>query len=352
MNELRDIQVLVTGAGAKYTPGLFCCLRENGERRIRIIGVDPTAGDDLTIQQMVDDALPVPYVSDTQYINELLYWCRIYHPDVIIPTISAELPLLIARKREFEAIGVKVSVSSMESVNTCISKLKLYMAMIDAGIPTPQFMAIRSLVDFDEALDVLGYPKKPVCIKATRLSGSRGVRILDPSKSRFDVLFGEKPNSIYTTAYDLRAILKEREAELPEMMAMEYLPGAEYSVDVLADHGKVLYICGRQSNTILASIPQSATLYEDTRAYDIVTRVVETLGIDGNADFDFRYNAQGEPVLMECNPRVAATMAIFKEGGLNLPYLRVKQLLGEPLPEIQVRYGVKMVRRYHEYYSG
>lgn len=350
MKELKDIQVLVTGAGAKYTPGLFHCLRDNGERKVSIIGVDPSAGDAPTVQQMVDTALSVPYVSAPQYVNELLAWCRIFHPEVIIPTISTELPLLIERKREFEAIGVKVSVSTMESVNTCLSKLRLYGFMTQYGIPTPKYHAIHSLKDFDEALEYIGYPKQPVCIKATQLSGSRGVRVIDPSKSRFDVLFGEKPNSLYTTQYELRAILQERESEIPEMMAMEYLPGEEYSVDILADHGKVLYICGRQSNTILASIPQSATLYEDTRAYKIVEQVVEALGIDGNADFDFRYNAKGEPVLMECNPRVAATMAIFKEGGLNLPYLRVKQLLGEPLPEISIKYEVKMVRRYQEYY--
>ena len=49
---------------------------------------------------------------------------------------------------------------------------------------------------------------------------------------------------------------------------------------------------------------------------------------------------------MEVNPRIAATMKIFKEGGMNLVYLRIKQLLGEELPEIDVKYGVKLVRRY------
>ena len=51
---------------------------------------------------------------------------------------------------------------------------------------------------------------------------------------------------------------------------------------------------------------------------------------------------------MEINPRVAATMAIFKAGGMNLPYLRIKQLLGEELPEIEIKTGVKMKRRFQE----
>ena len=71
-----------------------------------------------------------------------------------------------------------------------------------------------------------------------------------------------------------------------------------------------------------------------------------TLEIDGQADFDFRYDKDGNPILMEVNPRIAATMKIFKEGGMNLVYLRIKQLLGEELPKIDVKYGVKLVRRY------
>ena len=49
--------------------------------------------------------------------------------------------------------------------------------------------------------------------------------------------------------------------------------------------------------------------------------------------------------------RIAATMKIFAEGGMNLPYLRIKQLLGEDLPSVELKYGVKMKRRYLEMFS-
>lgn len=73
--------------------------------------------------------------------------------------------------------------------------------------------------------------------------------------------------------------------------------------------------------------------------------------LDGNADLDFKFDENGHPVLMEINPRIAATMQIFKEGGLNLPYLRVKQLIGEELPEVNIEYGIKMHRRYLEMFA-
>ena len=46
------------------------------------------------------------------------------------------------------------------------------------------------------------------------------------------------------------------------------------------------------------------------------------------------------------NPRVTATIILYAGAGMNFPYLRVKQLLGEELPKIELKYGTKLVRKY------
>ena len=104
-------------------------------------------------------------------------------------------------------------------------------------------------------------------------------------------------------------------------------------------------------NYIIINAKKEEEHNEDEKAYKICEDVVRLLKIDGQADFDFRYDKNGNPILMEVNPRIAATMKIFKEGGMNLVYLRIKQLLGEKLPEINVRYGVRLVRRYIDMFS-
>ena len=49
---------------------------------------------------------------------------------------------------------------------------------------------------------------------------------------------------------------------------------------------------------------------------------------------------------MELNPRLAATLSVIAAGVVNLPYLRIKQMLGEELPDISPCYGVSFKRRY------
>ncbi len=342
---MKELTILVTATGAQFMPGLANCLRNNGERSVRLIGVDMKT--DETLLQMVDKYYVVDSASSPEYVEQLLNICKEENVDVLIPFMSAELDVLRKNIDRFEAVGTKVSVSDAESIEISNNKLKLYEFMRDNGLPVCKFKAVRNIQELEEAFEYIGYPKKAVCIKATESSGSRGIRIVDPSQSRFDILFRQKPNSFYISYEELKEILSEKE-QMPEMMAMEYLPGEEYSVDLLADHGKVLYMAGRETNVNLASIPQEATLVKNEKAYEIAKNVIEAIGLDGNADLDFKFDENGTPVLMEINPRIAATLQIFYVGGLNLPYLRVKQLLGEALPEIEVKYGIKMKRRYLE----
>lgn len=343
MEKLKEITVMVSACGYQFMPGLADCLKNNGERKIRIVGTD--MNDDPTILQMVDVFYRVPEAKDPRYIPIVLDICKKEKVDIYLPTVSYELIPILDNMQKFKEIGVVVSVSNRKSIEICTNKLKFYEFMRDNNLPMVDFYAAHSVDEVKEAFDKLGYPYKAVCLKALESSGSRGIRIVDPNKSRFDILFGEKPNSLYISYEELIEVLSEKE-KMPEVVVMEAIPGEEFSVDLVAEHGKVLYMCARQSNTIVASIPQSATLFQDEKAYKICEDVVKLLKLDGNADFDFKYDANGNPILMEVNPRIAATMSIFKAGGMNLVYLRLKQLLGEELPVIEPRYGVKLVRRY------
>lgn len=342
---MNDLTVMVTAAGNQYMLGMVDCLKNNGERNIRLVGADMSK--DPTILQMMDVLYQVPRATAPDYADVLLDICKKEHVDVVLPIMSAELPALVENKDRFAAINTIVSVSDMNSINIANNKLRLYEYMKSIGMKVPRFCAVHSVDELDNAFQYCGYPDNAVCIKATELSGSRGIRIIDPQKTRFNILFGEKPNSFYISFEELKIILSEKD-NIPEMMVMEALDGEEFSVDLLADHGRILYMAARQSNSITASIPMEATLFHDEKAYEICREIIGSLKLDGNADLDFRYDKDGNPVLMEINPRLAATMAIFKAGGMNLPYLRVKQLLGEELPEIEIKTGVKMKRRYAE----
>lgn len=348
MGKLRDLTILLSAAGSPSMPGGLACYRSNGERNVRIIGMD--MADDPSVRYMVDVFYKVPPATAANYCDIVLDICKREKVDVYIPTISAEVSAVSARLDDFRSLGVKVSVSNMESVEISNNKLHTYQVLEKAGIPVPKYYGVHSVDKFVEGCKYMGYPEKPVCIKIVNGSGSRGVRIIDAKKSRYEIYAYEKPNSFYTSYEDMLSILKSA-PKLEEMMLLEVMHGPEFTVDLLADHGKVLYEVGRENVVSLMSIAQESVLKYDELAYKISADVVALLKMDGNVGFDFMRNEKEEAVLMDINPRLTATVSVIAAGGVNLPYLRIKQLIGEPLPKCEPVYGTRIKRRYGEYYS-
>lgn len=346
--KLKDLTILLSAAGSPSAPGAFACYRSNGERKIRIIGMDMV--EDPSIGYMVDVFYKVPAVTADNYCDIVLDICRREKVNVYLPTISAEVSAVAARLNEFEALGVKVSISNMESVEISNNKLHTYQVLEKAGIPVPRYYGVHSVDEFIEGCNYMGYPDEPVCVKIVNGSGSRGVRIIDAKKSRYEIYAYEKPNSFYTSYDDMLSILKSA-PKLEEMMLLEVMHGPEYTVDLLADQGKVLYEVGRENIISLMSIAQESVLKYDEHAYKVSADVVKLLKMDGNVGFDFMRNEKEEAVLMDINPRLTATVSVIAAGGVNLPYLRIKQLLGEPMPLCEPVYGTRIKRRYGEYYS-
>lgn len=349
MSQFRDITVLMSASSSPSMPGMIKCFKNVKERNIRVVGVDMS--DDPSAKFMVDAFYQVPAASAPNYADIMLDICKKEKVDVYFPNVSAEVSAVVARKDEFEALGVKLSVSNIESVAISNNKLKTYEALEKAGIPVPRYYGVHTVEDFVEGMKYMGYPEKPVCIKIVDGSGSRGVRIIDSTKSRYDIFVKEKPNSFYISYDDMLSMLQSAPEPLHEMMLVECMHGPEFTVDLLAEKGKALYIVGRNNVDSLMSIAQASVLQYDELAYKVSEQVIDLLKMDGNVGFDFMRNDWEEAVLMDINPRITATISIMAAGGVNLPYLRVKQLLGEELPECEPQFGTRIRRRYGEMFT-
>ena len=344
----RDLTILMSATSSNTMPGVYRSFKSIKERNIRVVGMDMTS--DPSAKFIVDAFYQVPPVSDEHYIDAVLDICMNESVDIYFPSISAEVSKVSKRRKSFEQIGTIVSISDEESVAIANNKLHTYQALEKAGIPVPKYYGVHTIDEFIEGCKHMGYPEKPVCIKIVNGSGSRGVRIIDAKKSRYDIFAYEKPNSFYTSYEDMLAILKSA-PKLDELMLLEVMHGPEFTVDMLADKGTVLYEVGRENVVSLMSIAQESVIKYDEHAYKVAKDVVKLLKMDGNVGIDFMRNDKEEAVLMDINPRTTATLSLLAAGGLNLRYLRIKQLLGEPLPQCEPIYGTRLKRRYGEIYT-
>lgn len=344
---MKSIKVLMTGAGAPGAPGIISSLRNNNERDITIIGVDMNSR--ASGFSMVDKGYIVPKASDKNFIDEIMRICKSENVDVVLPLVTKELFKFAESKQCFENEGVKVSISDNESLQIANDKGKLIDFMAEKGLSIPLYRVVKSVKEFKQATKDLGYPQRPVCFKPTVSNGSRGFRVIDPKIDKSYLLFNTKPNSTYITYDEIIDILDAME-EMPELIVMEYLPGEEYSIDILAKKGESIYVIPRRRDRMVGGISVAGTVVNDEEIIQYCKDIIKILNSSGNIGIQVKRNIEGKPMILEINPRVQGTIVLCTGAGVNMPYYGIKLALGEEIPKVDIKWNTQMIRYWNEVY--
>lgn len=311
---MRDLTVLVSASGAPGTAALLRGLRENGERRIRLVGTDMS---ERSIGRLLCDSFHlVPAGSDPGFADAILAICEREGVDAVLPQSSFDLEGLAAHRDRFG--DVKVLVSSPETIRRSNDKAECYALLHELGVPAPAFRRVTGAAGVEAAAHELGYPERPVCFKPVFSSGSRGFRILDPTVDRAHQLLYERPGSV---AMRLEEALELLPADGADLLVMELATGGERTIDGIADGRRILLGHPKTREAMRAGLAMFFVTLDDPLLDELAERIVAALGIE----WFFNIQLVGDCVI-EVNPRIST---IVYQDDLNLPYLGVKRALGE-----------------------
>lgn len=338
-----DVTVLMTGAGAPGAWGIIRSLRATDERDVTVIGVDMDP--EAYGFALVDEQYKVPAGTADDYIPRISEVVARTGADVVLPLTTDELqPLASAR----DDIDAPVMVSEADALSVANDKAQLYEFLQENGFDSaPAFRFVDDESSFVAAVEALGYPEKPVCFKPTVGSGMRGFRVLDETADRLTRLLDEKPGAAVTTLDEIQPVLATADP-FPELVVMEYLPGEEYSVDVLAMGDSVGPVVPRSRSQTRAGITFQGVVEEKQDLISEASEICRELGLEYNVNLQFKYDADGNPKIIEINPRVAGTIIMSVGAGANLPYLGLKYALDEPIPPTDIQWGTWMARYWNE----
>src|SRR5216684_4062795 len=219
--------ILVTAAGAPGAAALLRGLRENGERDVRLVGVDMS---ERAIGRRLCDAFQlVPPGADPGYADAILELVEREHVDVVLPQSSHDLPHLAAARGRFP---VPVLVSGPETVRRSNDKAETYALLQRIGVRAPEFRRVTGAAGVEAAAKELGYPDRPVCFKPVFSSGSRGFRVLDPTVDRAHQLLYERPGAVAMRLEEAVELLPDDGVDL---LVMELATGGERTIDGIAE---------------------------------------------------------------------------------------------------------------------
>jgi carbamoyl-phosphate synthase large subunit len=339
------MNILLTGAGAPGAAGIIKCLR-NGNTNIRVFSADMNKF--AYGRVLADKFYVVPGAGNDLFIDSIKDICQKESINIVIPLVTRELPVFAKHKEWFNNNHIHVCVQEENILKVINDKYLLMTALKDAGIQTPEFYPCNNISEFKNACRKLGYPEKTICFKPAVSNGSRGFRIISSNIDEASLLFEEKPNTTFISHDSALKILSN--CAMPPLVVMEYLPGSEWSVDCLVNHGETLYVLPRLRNKMNGGISVDATVINDAAVIDLSKKICELFNIHGTIGIQFKQNVFGAPQILEINPRLQGTSVISAAAGVNIPYFGVLLCLKEKIPAIEPKWGTRMCRYWEEVY--
>jgi hypothetical protein len=259
-------------------------------------------------------------LSDQAYVDYCLDMVRKYKVRVFFPW--RRLFAILRAEAEFQASGVQVgSVAGIPTLEVLEDKAQQYAALGSGIVPVPETVVVKDGAGFIEAYRKLKQRHKVICYKPTRSIYALGFKIVIESQAvrkRIPAL------NEYVISYEEACRTLTAQSPFADLLVMPYLPGAERSVDCLADHGRLLR-CIIRRKTPGATTKQLIEKHEGIE--ELAGRITRKLKL--NAIFNIQFRDAGEtPYLLEINPRMSGGAPYAAKSGLVLPYWAIRLALG------------------------
>lgn len=344
----RAVTVLFVSVGNEALHGFVDDLRARAPRW-RLVGVDVRA--DAAGLYRCDAHALVPLRRDGAFWGSLRALVEREHVDVVYPLATEDQDLFSAPGVR-ERLGVPVVVASAEAVAIANHKVALFRHLGVRRHLLPDHEPAAGPGEALAALHRLVATHGAALVKADGGTGGAGMLLVGtpcadpaPVAGRAWLPLAEVEAALADggpLARRLVPALFETGGWPRQVVA--WLPGDEYSVDVLADAGATRAAVVRLRTRAVGGLAITSRVVDAPDVEAAAREVVAAVGLSYVANVQFRRDANGVPRLLEINPRIPGTIGLTVAAGVNLPLAAIAQALGERLALPAPRLGLLGLR--------
>ncbi len=316
---LDGARLLVTGAGGPAAVAFMQSVARAGAE-LWAVDIDPFAAG-LYLVDAQHRAL-VPRGDDPNFVDAVAGLCDRARIDVLVPTVDSELIPVAQHSDQFETAGTTVLGQTLDTLECCLDKWTLVQRVAEVAPEAPVAWTALIDEDFDSRSWTFPFIAKP-----RRGSGSRGVTLVNDS------------DELARVPHD------------QSFIAQELLPGREHSLDVLAYRsGVVAAVVPRTRLKVDSGIAVAGAVEPAADLIAYGQRIAEAVGLTSVGNVQVKQNRDGQPRLLEVNPRFPGSMPLTVAAGVDMPVLAVADALGQAVPASVGFTALAMVRTWTETY--
>ncbi len=303
------INVLVFPCGSEVGLEIFSALKFSKD--INLVG--GSSVDDHGMYVFKNYVNNIPFVTDKNFIDHINKVVEENNIDYIYPAMDLVNTILVQNSDKVKA---KIVSSDMKTCDVCNSKAATYELFRNEWF-TPKEYTIETAKEF------------PLFAKPDVGYGSRGISIINNMEE-----------------------LKHFHETSVKYVLTEYLPNDEFTIDCFTDKDGVLRFTGcRIRSRIRTGISVNSRVIEtDSKIKEIAETINSKLNFNGAWFFQVKLNANNEYRLLEIASRIAGTMSLYRNVGINFPLLSIYNLEGYELDifknDLKIEVDRALVNRY------
>lgn len=277
----HSVNILIFPAGAENALELYRSLRY--APRFKVFGASSVEDHSAFVYEPENCIYGLPYIQSPDFLEAFNAVLHEHNIHMVFPTHDDVSLFLLENKESIDALVVGSSVST---ALICRDKRLLYNRFKNFSFCP---------ICFEQKEESIF----PLFAKPARGQGGQGCSIVNSDQ-------------------EVSAVLQD-----PAMLLCEYLPGNEYTVDCFTSKNGALLFAGMRSRDVvkmgISFVSRSVPMTEECRL------IAETL----NTELDFRglwffqvkQDTHGRLKLLEVSTRIAGTMGLYRQLGVNFAQL-------------------------------
>jgi carbamoyl-phosphate synthase large subunit len=236
----------------------------------------------------------LPEADDPIFKNALFDIINKYNIQVLMPSSGFDIYQYSQHRGEISQLGAEAVVSDRESLEVCRDKL-LTFQKLDGKFDLPHTTENPDKIQ-----------EFPVIAKPRFGKGSRDIIRVDNES-------------------DLCYI----KSKFSEMIFQEYLPGIEYTVDVLSSlEKKSLMAVPRTRLETRGGISTQGKISRNSKVEETCMKIADSVGIRGPCCIQMKESVDGSLKLVEINPRMGGGTIFATLAGANFPSMIIEMAEG------------------------
>jgi predicted ATP-grasp superfamily ATP-dependent carboligase len=329
----QTYDALILDAGTRKA---LTTVRSLGRRGLRVAALETA------------DALPVPafssrwcqhkflcrtQIGSEEYLAYLEHLLDTIDVHVLIPSADGTIALIRQHREKLEQ-RVRIALAKEPALRIAVNKGLTLATAKHLGMRIPRAITVQDAADVTAAVQEIGLPVVVKPVESWVEDRQQRARVAPLLVTTID----EAHHAVETLTRLGGVVLFQ-----------QFLSGRHESVSFLYANRQVyarFAHWSKRTDPPLGGtdvLRQSIAIPADTG--EQAERLVREIDLDGYCEVEFRRDSEGQPYLMEINPRLNASLELAVRAGIDYPYLLYQWASGQPIDTVET-YRVGRWMRY------